>query len=65
MARVAVDEGGRTRIEQARRALVPGTALLTLMNANNETGVLQPVAELAAEAHALGALVHTDAAQSV
>jgi cysteine desulfurase len=65
VARVAVDEGGRTRIEQARRALVPGTALLTLMHANNETGVLQPVAELAAEAHALGALVHTDAAQSV
>jgi len=62
---VSVDETGRARIDDARRALLPGTALLTLMHANNETGVLQPVAALAAEARARGALVHTDAAQSV
>ena len=41
------------------------TALLTVMHANNETGVLQPIAELAAQAHAVGAHVHTDAAQSL
>ncbi len=41
------------------------TALLTVMHANNETGVIQPVAELATLARAAGALVHTDAAQSV
>jgi len=37
---------------------------LTIMHANNETGVLQPVAELAQLAHEKGAIVHTDAAQS-
>ena len=35
------------------------------MYANNETGVLQPIAELAAIAHEHGALLHTDAAQAV
>jgi cysteine desulfurase len=41
------------------------TALVTVMHSNNETGVLQPVAELARLAHATGAVMHTDAAQSV
>jgi cysteine desulfurase len=41
------------------------TALVTVMHSNNETGVLQPVAELARLAHARGAVMHTDAAQSV
>jgi len=35
------------------------------MHANNETGVLQPVTELAKLAHAVGAMVHTDAAQAL
>jgi cysteine desulfurase len=35
------------------------------MHSNNETGVLQPIAELAQYAHAAGALIHTDAAQSL
>jgi cysteine desulfurase len=41
------------------------TALVSVMLANNETGVLQPLPELAARAHRAGALVHTDAAQAV
>jgi cysteine desulfurase len=41
----------------------PGT-LVSLMLANNETGVLQPVAELAAQARVRGALVHCDAVQA-
>ncbi|MBI2385116.1 MAG: aminotransferase class V-fold PLP-dependent enzyme [Elusimicrobia bacterium] len=41
------------------------TAVFSLMHANNETGALQPVAELAASARAAGALVHTDAVQSL
>ena len=41
------------------------TALVTVMHSNNETGVLQPVAELARLARAAGAVVHTDAAQSI
>jgi cysteine desulfurase len=65
VTRLPVDAGGRVRVAEARAALAPGAALLTVMHANNETGVLQPVAELAALAHDSGALVHTDAAQSV
>lgn len=41
------------------------TALVSVMLANNETGVLQPLRELAVRAHEAGALVHTDAAQAV
>lgn len=41
------------------------TALVSVMAANNETGVLQPIAELAALAHEHGALMHCDAAQAV
>lgn len=65
VTRLSVDAGGRVRVAEARAAFTPGVALLTVMHANNETGVLQPIAELAALAHEVGALVHTDAAQSV
>jgi cysteine desulfurase len=58
-----VDRDGRA-VPDAR-VFDENTALLTVMHANNETGVIQPVAELAALARAVGALVHTDAAQSV
>ncbi len=40
------------------------TALVSLMHANNETGVIQPVAEAARIAHSVGALFHTDAVQT-
>ena len=62
---VAVDADGRVVVEAARAALRRGTALVTVMHSNNETGVLQPVAELVDAAHSVGAVVHTDAAQSV
>jgi cysteine desulfurase len=66
VTRVGVDEGGRVRLDELCRALEPGAALVTVMHSNNETGVLQPIAEVAAAARAAGdALVHTDAAQSV
>ena len=42
-----------------------GRALVSLMAANNETGVIQPVAEVAKVAHAGGALMHCDAVQAV
>lgn len=45
-------------------ALGPDCALVSVMSANNETGVVQPVSELAAAAHAAGALFHTDAVQA-
>ncbi|MCE9668550.1 cysteine desulfurase [Myxococcus stipitatus] len=63
-----VGADGRVRVEDAERALDEAgedTALVSLMHANNETGVLQPVAEVARLAHRHGATVHTDAAQSV
>ena len=44
-------------------ALRPHTRLVSIMFANNETGVIQPIAELAAIAKAHGALFHTDAVQ--
>ena len=45
-------------------ALRPNTKLVSVMRANNETGVIQPVREMAERAHAAGALFHTDAVQA-
>src|SRR6202034_1315191 len=45
-------------------AIRPNTKLVSVMYANNETGVIQSIAELAAIAHAAGALFHTDAVQA-
>jgi cysteine desulfurase len=47
-----------------KAALRPNTKLVSIMYANNETGVIQPIAELAAIAHEAGALFHTDAVQA-
>jgi cysteine desulfurase len=60
-----VDRLGRVDPGEVRRALTPRTILVSVMHANNEVGVVQPVAEIAAIARAAGVLVHTDAAQSV
>jgi cysteine desulfurase len=65
VTRAGVDADGRVRLAEIAAALGEGTALVTVMHANNETGVLQPLAEIARVAHEHGALVHTDAAQSV
>jgi cysteine desulfurase len=46
-----------------KAALRPHTKLISIMYANNETGVIQPIHELAAIAHEAGALFHTDAVQ--
>jgi cysteine desulfurase len=46
-------------------AVGPDTALVSIMAANNETGAIQPIAELAAVAHRQGAVFHCDAAQAV
>ena len=60
-----VDEDGRVRIEEVEAAITDNTVLVTIMHANNETGTLQPIAEIATIAHRYGVLMHTDAAQSV
>lgn len=65
LVEVGVDGEGRVDLGQAARAITPATALVSVMLANNETGVLQPIAELAALAHGAGARLHVDAAQAV
>lgn len=60
-----VDRRGLLDLEEAARAITPRTALLCAMMANNETGVLLPVRELAALARDRGALFFTDAVQAV
>ncbi|MEE3624017.1 cysteine desulfurase NifS [Nitrospirillum sp. BR 11752] len=62
---VGVDGEGRLDLDDFERALGPRTALVSVMWANNETGTLFPVAALARQAHAAGALFHTDAVQAV
>ncbi len=65
IARLGVDAAGRVKLDEAKRAIGSTTALVTVMHANNEVGTIQPIAELADLARAHGALVHTDAAQSL
>ncbi|MEV0781228.1 cysteine desulfurase family protein [Streptomyces sp. NPDC050433] len=61
---VGPDSRGWIDPDDIRRALRPNTALVSVMHANNETGVLQPVADIAEIAHGAGALMHTDAVQT-
>ncbi|MFP4477163.1 MAG: cysteine desulfurase family protein [Desulfatibacillaceae bacterium] len=62
---VPVDGLGIAHPEDLRRALGPNTVLVSIMHANNETGAVQPVSEVAAIARSAGVYTHTDAAQSV
>ncbi len=65
LAVVPADRNARVDPEALSGALRDDTALVTVMHANNEVGTLQEIAAIADRAHARGALVHTDAAQSV
>ena len=60
-----VDRTGRVRPDDLAAALSDETLVVSIMMANNETGTLQPITELAAIAHERGALFHTDAVQAV
>jgi cysteine desulfurase len=64
--RIPVDPHGRVRLDALAKMLASEDrpALVSVMLANNETGVIQPVAEIAALAHAHGALFHCDAVQA-
>jgi cysteine desulfurase len=62
---VGVDRTGRVRPDAVAEAIRGDTLLVSLMLANNETGTVQPIAEVAAVARERGALVHCDAAQGV
>lgn len=60
-----VDSAGRVDLAAAESAINTNTLLVTVQAANNEIGTLQPVSSLAEMAHAVGAIVHCDAAQAV
>jgi cysteine desulfurase len=62
---LAVDGQGRVDPDAVRRALRPETALVSVMLANNETGVIQPVEELGRIAAEADVWLHTDAVQAV
>lgn len=62
---IGVDARGRIDLDAFRAALGPKTTIVSAMWANNETGTLFPVEELARLAHEAGALFHTDAVQAV
>jgi cysteine desulfurase len=62
---VPVDGDARLDFEALVAAVREDTALVSIMHANNEVGTLQDIARIAPQVHARGALLHTDAAQSV
>lgn len=59
-----LDASGIVASDRLSEAMTDDTALVSIMHANNEIGTIQPITELAAIAHARGALFHTDAVQS-
>jgi len=63
---IGVTGDGRVKVQDVEAALAAdNTAILTVMHANNETGVVQPIADIVRLARGYGAIVHTDAAQSI
>ena len=63
--KLAVDADGRVDASEYQSVLQQSPKLISVMLANNETGVIQDVAALAAEARRVGACFHTDAVQAV
>ena len=61
---LGVDRRGRIRLDELEAVLGKGPALVSLMLANNETGVVQPVEEASRIVRATGSLLHCDAAQA-
>ena len=61
---LGVDRSGVIAADALAGLITDRTALVSVMLANNEVGTIQPIAELAAAAHARGALFHTDAVQA-
>jgi cysteine desulfurase len=60
-----VDRYGSLDPDEVRKAVRRDTILITVMHANNETGTIEPLAEISSIAREYGVLFHTDAAQSV
>ena len=64
VSRLGVTPAGFVDLEALASVVTDRTVLVSVMAANNEIGVIQPLAEIAGVAHACGALVHSDAAQA-
>ncbi len=62
---IGVDSEGRLDLDTLRRELASGPAVVSLMWANNETGVLFPIETIAPWVKAAGGILHTDAVQAV
>ena len=62
---VSADKEGSVSPAAVTANLDEGAALVSVMTANNEIGTIEPIQEIAAAAHARGALFHTDAVQAV
>jgi cysteine desulfurase len=62
---IPVDRFGVIQLRELERQLSGRVGLVTVIHANNEVGTIQPIAEIARAAREAGALMHTDAAQSV
>src|SRR6202453_2339209 len=60
-----VQKDGRISLDELKRAMDEQTILVSIMSANNEIGVLQPIREIGALCHERGVLFHTDAVQTV
>lgn len=65
VALLPVTPEGVVDLDAAREAIRPGTGLVSVQLANNETGVVQPVRELVELAHGAGAFFHCDAVQAL
>jgi cysteine desulfurase len=64
-AYIPTDQSGIVSPERAREVITDKVAVVSVMHANNEIGTVQPIADIAAAAHERGAVMHTDAVQSV
>ncbi len=62
---VPVDDKGVVKIEELKKAIKQDTILITIMYANNETGVIQPIEEIIKIAHQTKIAVHSDAVQII
>ncbi len=62
---LSVDSDGRMDLDQLRKAIRPDTALVSVMYANNESGVISPIEEMVQITKERGVLFHTDAVQAI
>jgi len=61
---VPVDQYGTIDLDYLEKAITPQTALISIMNTNNELGTIQPIGDVVKIAKSKGVLVHTDAVQA-